>query len=73
MTKPYSCHSLCCNPLLGDEDELAGGLPRALTEDSNTPTSSPVISQALTLAPPSTNELFKQFIKAYLESNQGPS
>ena len=27
---------------------------------------------ALTLAPVAINELFKQFIKAYLKSNQGP-
>ena len=55
------------------EDELAGVVP---TEGSGTPTLTPVVSCAPTPAPatapaaaPSSNtELFKQFIKAYLEA-----
>ena len=32
----------------------------------------PVLAPVPAPAPPSSNELFKQFIRAYLESNQGP-
>ena len=73
MAEPHTCRSPCHNPPPGGENELAGGLPRALIEGSNTPTHSLAVSRALTPAPPSTNKLFKRFIKAYLESNQGPS
>ena len=71
MVGPRTRRSSCHNLPLGNEDEK--GPPRAPTKGSNTSTHSPTISWAPTPAPPSTNELFKRFMKAYLESNQGPS
>ena len=47
---PRTRHSPCRNPSSGGEDELARGLPEALTKSSNTPTPSPHISRAQTLA-----------------------
>ena len=79
MTGPRTCRSPRYNPPLGSENELTRGLLRASTESSNIPTTSPTISQAPILAstpasaPPSINKLLKWFMKAYLESNQGPS
>ena len=79
MAGPRTCHSPPCNPSQGGEDEPAKGPPRAPTEGNNTSTLFLAISRTPTLVPaptpalPSTNELFKQFIKTYLESNQGPS
>ena len=78
-----NCYSSCRNLLLGGEEKLIQGLPGASTKEKNTSTSSPIISQvwtpasalalnfaqALAHASPSTNELFKQFMKAYLESH----
>ena len=69
------------------EDELARdpGSVRGLHLDSTSlapsrnPTPGPKLVSALipalipALAPLSSNELLKQFMKAYLESNQGPS
>ena len=73
MAEPRTRRSSHRNPPLGGEDELARGPPGAPTEDSNTPTHFPAVSRAPTPAPPSINELFKRFMKAYLEFNQGPS
>ena len=73
MAGPRSRRSPRRNLPLGGEDELVGGPPGAPTKGSHTSTHFPAVSWASTLAPPSTNELFKQFMKAYLESNQGPS
>ena len=60
MTGPRTRRSLRCNPPPDGENELAGSLPGALTESSNTPTSSPPVfraqtptdAPALTPAPP---------------------
>ena len=71
MVRPRTCHSPRRNPPPGSEDE--GGPPGAPTKGSHTPTHSSAVSWAPTLALPSNDELFKQFMKAYLESNQGPS
>ena len=73
MAKPHACRSLCWNPPPDGEDELADAAP---VEGSGPPTHTPVVSCAPTSAPaiahaaaPSLdNELFKQFIKAYLEA-----
>ena len=73
MAWPRSCYSPCRNPPPDGEDELARSLPGAPTEGSHTPTHSPAVSWTPTPALPSTNELFKQFMKAYLESNQRSS
>ena len=73
MAGSCTCHSPRHKPTPGSEDKLARGPARAPTKGNNTLTHSPAISWAPTPAPPSTNELFKRFIKAYLESNQGPS
>ena len=73
MAGPRTRRSPHRNPPPGGEDEVAGGPPGAPTEVNNTPTYSPAVSWAPTPAPPSTNELFKWFIKTYLESNQGLS
>ena len=79
MARSRTCRSLRRNFFLGGEDEFAKGPPRASTKSSNTSTLSPAISRAPTLAPApvpaplSIDKLFKQFIKAYLESNRGPS
>ena len=70
---PHTCHSLCHNPPSGGDDELARDLPGTSTKGNNTPTHSPVVSWASTSTPSSTDELFKQFMKAYLKSNQRPS
>ena len=72
-------------PLTG-KDELAGGAPGAPTKGSGTPTPTPAVfcapspAPAASLAPAPasspafTDELFKQFMKAYLEAqNQPPS
>ena len=73
MAGPRACRSPCRNfPLVG-EDELASATP---TEGSGTPTPTFVVLRAPTLAPAtalaaaasSDNELFKQFMKAYLEA-----
>ena len=72
MAGPRTHRSPCRNPRPAGEDELAG---TALTEGSGTSTLTPVMSCAPTLSPAtalavalsSDNELFKQFIKAYLE------
>ena len=78
MAGPCTCRNLGYNPLPGGKDELAKSLPEALTKSSNTPTLSPAVFWALIPAPApalvlfSTNKLFKQFMKAYLEFNQGP-
>ena len=77
MAGAYICRSSHRNPPPGDKDELVRGPSGAPTKDRNTLTFSSPVSWALTLAPtpaptfalPSTNELFKQFMKAYLESN----
>ena len=71
MARQRTCRSPCRNPSPGGKDK--GGPSGALTKGSNTPTHFLAISRAPTPALLSTNELFKRFIKAYLESNQGPS
>ena len=79
MAEPRTCRSLCRNPLSSDENKLVRDPPRALTEGNNTLTPSPSVFWAPILAPTPaltplfTDELFKQFIKTYLEFNQGPS
>ena len=81
MARPYTYHSFCHNPLPNGEDKLAEGLPGVFTKSSNTPTPSPTVfwapTPAFALAPtpalPSINKLFKQFMKAYLETNQRPN
>ena len=73
MVGPRTPRNPCRNPPLGGKDELTEGPLRAPPKGSNTSTHFLAVSRALTLAPPSTNELFKQFMKAYLKSNQGPS
>ena len=45
--------------------------PGPASSRDSTPAPAPVLAPAP--APASSNELFKQFMKAYLESNQGPS
>ena len=69
MAEPRTCRSSCHNPPLGNEDELAEGPLGASTKGSNTLTFFPAISQTPTPALLSTNELFKRFMKAYLECN----
>ena len=82
------CRSPCQNlpPIDPVEDELArdldlvGGLH--LSSTSPTPSCKPNLGPKLVPAliptpvsaptPPSSNKLFKQFMRAYLESNQGP-
>ena len=67
--------SLCRNFLPGKKDELIGGPPGAPTKNNNTSTFSLPIFQvqipASTPAPApallSNEELFQQFMKAYLE------
>ena len=75
MVKLNTCRSSHRNFLQGGEDELTRGLPEAFTQGSNTTTPSPAVSRAPTPTiapiPLSTDELFKRFIKTYLESNQG--
>ena len=73
MARLYTRCSPRHNPPPGAEDELVGDPPGAPNKGSNTPTHFPGVSWAPTLVSPSTNELFKQFMKAYLKSNQGPS
>ena len=78
MIESRTCHSPCQKPPLDGKDELARGSLRASIKSNNTPTFSPAVfwaatlalALALALAPPSTNELFKQFMKTYLEFNQ---
>ena len=65
MAGPRACRSPCRNPPSVGEDELAGAAP---TEGSGTPTPTPVVSRAPTVAPSLDNKLFKQFMKAYLEA-----
>ena len=77
MAGPRARRSPRRNPRPAGEDELAGAAP---TEGSGTPTPTPVVSRAPTpapatapaAAPSSDTELFKQFMKAYLEA-QVPS
>ena len=72
MARLRTRRSLCRNPPLGGEDELAGDSLRASIKGNNTPTYSLAVSWAPTFAPPSIDELFKRFMKAYFESNQEP-
>ena len=73
MARPPACRSPCRNAPPAGEDELAGAVP---TEGSGTPTPTPVVSHTPTpapatapaAAPSSDTELFKQFMKAYLEA-----
>ena len=73
MAKPCARRSPCWNPRPAGEDELAGA---ALTKGNGTPTPTFVVSRAPTSAlataptvvPSLDNELFKQFMKAYLEA-----
>ena len=74
MAGPRTRRSPRRNSLPGGEDKLAGGPPGAPSKgSSHTSTHSPAVSWAPTPALLFTNELFKRFMKAYLESNQGPS
>ena len=73
MPGPRACRSPRRNSPPAGEDELTGAAP---TEGSGISTLTPVVFRALTPAPTtapavipsSDNELFKQFIKAYLEA-----
>ena len=73
MARSLACHSPRWNPPSASKDELAGAVP---TEASHTPTPTPVVSRAPIPAPAtasattlsSDTELFKQFMKAYLET-----
>ena len=73
MARPRACLSPRQNPPPTGKDELVGTAP---TEGSGTPTPTPVVSRAPTLAsaiapaaaPSLNNKLFKQFMKAYLEA-----
>ena len=77
MARPVACCNPCQKPPSASEDELADVDP---TEGNGTPTPTPVVSHAPTPAPatatgaaPSLDtEVFKQFMKAYLEA-QMPS
>ena len=59
MARPCACRSPRQNPPPTSKDEPAGAAP---TEGSGTPT------PTLAVVPNLDNELFKQFIKAYLEA-----
>ena len=50
MAEPRTRRSPRCNPPPGNDDELAGGPPRAPTKGNNTPTLSPPVSWAETPA-----------------------
>ena len=73
MARPCACGSLYQNPLPTGKNEPAGAAP---TEGNGTPTLTLAVSQAptpapvvtLAVVPNSNNELFKQFMKAYLEA-----
>ena len=73
MAGPRAHRSPRHNPPPAGKDKLAGAVP---TGGSGTSTPTPLVSRAPTcalvtspaVAPSSDNELFKQFIKAYLES-----
>ena len=73
MAGPRARYSPRRNPPPTGKDELAGAAP---TEGSGTLTPTPVVSRAPTpapatasaVAPSSDSELFKQFMKAYLEA-----
>ena len=73
MAGPCTCRSPCHNSRPVGKDELAGVAP---TEGIGTPTPTPVVLPAPTLTPATTpavalssdNELFKQFMKAYLQA-----
>lgn len=76
MADPQACYSSRQNSSLSGKDKLAGG---TLIEDSNTHTPTIAMLCAFTLilalAPLFNNELFQQFIKAYLDNqnqNQAP-
>ena len=77
MVKPLAHYSPHRNPPPAGKDELAGTVA---TEGSGTPTPTLVVSRAPTPAPATASaaalsldtELFKQFMKAYLEA-QVPS
>ena len=81
---PCICQRFCRNPLSTGKDELAGIALGAPTNSSNTSTLTPAVSYAFipvgsrtptlafALALSSNNELFKQFIKAYLRARLSP-
>ena len=59
MARPRACHSPCQNLPPTSKDELARAAP---TEGNGTPT------PTLAVVPNPDNELFKQFMKAYLKA-----
>ena len=73
MARSCACRSFHQNPSPIGKHELADVAP---TKGNGIPTPTPIISHAPTLAPATAfavtlslnNELFKQFIKAYLEN-----
>ena len=73
MARPYACRSPCQNPFPTGGNKLARAAPN---EGSGTPTFTLTVSQAPTPALVVTpivisnpdNELFKQFMKVYLEA-----
>ena len=75
MAGPCACRSPHWNPLSAGKDKLAGAAQRAPINGSKISTHTPAISfvpnTTVAIAPiaslSSDNELFKQFIKAYLE------
>ena len=76
MTGPCIRRSPCRNPPQGGKNEPVEGPPGAPTKGSNIPIPSSAVSWTPTPVPTlasallSTDESFKQFMKAYLESNQ---
>lgn len=74
MADPQTAYSFCHNPPLSGKDELVG---IASIKSSNTHTFTPTVSYALipipVIALHSTNELFKWFIKVYLEAQTQPT
>ena len=84
MAGPHTCQSIYCNVLPIGKDELAGSALKASTNGNGTSiltftifcVSIPALlfapTLAFALAPPFNSELFKQFMKAYLEAETQP-
>ena len=72
MAGPCTYRISRCNSPLNNEDKIAEGSPEASTKSNNIHTPTPAALHIHTLipasAPPSNNELFQQFMKAYLEN-----
>lgn len=74
MTNPQICRNSRCNLLLDGKDEL---VERAPTKGSGIHTPIPAMLHALIPTPAPTlssiDELFEQFMKAYLETQTQPT